>query len=71
VPLAPLRALSAATHGAASNLPQLLLFADHLDVCGCDYPATLRADVGKSHTNLQAILAEHTDEEKAWPAKPH
>ena len=48
----------------------VLLFADHLDRLRLRLSPQHFAQMwGKSHTNLQAILAEHTDEEKALARK--
>lgn len=64
-PVAPLRCLECGNAWVLpSNLPQLLLFAEHLDRLRRRLsPEHFGLLWGQSHTNLQAVLAEHTDEE--------
>ncbi|MEV0712715.1 hypothetical protein [Nocardia aurea] len=66
-PVAPLRCLECRNAWILpSNLPQLLLFADHLDQLRLRLSPQHFAQLwGQSHTNLQAVLSERTDEEKA------
>ncbi len=66
-PVAPLRCLECRNAWVLpSNLPQLLLFAGHLDRLRLRLSPQHFAQLwGQTHTNLHAILAEHTDEEKA------
>ncbi len=70
-PVAPLRCLECRNAWVLpSNLPQLLLFADHLDRLRLRISPQHFAELwGQSHTNLQAVLAERTDEEKALARK--
>jgi hypothetical protein len=70
-PVAPLRCLEC--HNAwvlPSNLPQLLLFADHLDRLRLRLsPQHFARLWGQRHANLQAVLTERTEEEKALARK--
>ena len=70
-PVAPLRCLECRNAWILpSNLPQLLLFADHLDRLRLRLSPQHFAQLwGQSHVNLQALLAERTDEEKALARK--
>ena len=70
-PVAPLRCLECRNAWVLpSNLPQLLLFADHLDRLRLRLSPQHFAELwGQSHTNLQAVLAQRTDEEKALARK--
>jgi hypothetical protein len=70
-PVAPLRCLECRNAWVLpSNLPQLLLFAGHLDRLRLRLSPQHFAHLwGQTHTNLHAILAEHTDEEKAMARK--
>ena len=70
-PVAPLRCLECRNAWVLpSNLPQLLLFADHLDRLRLRLSPQHFAELwGQSHANLQAVLAERTDEEKALARK--
>jgi hypothetical protein len=70
-PVAPLRCLECRNAWILpSDLPQLLLFADHLDRLRVRLsPQHFAALWGQTHTNLHAALAEHTDEEKALARK--
>jgi hypothetical protein len=70
-PVAPLRCLECRNAWVLpSNLPQLLLFADHLDRLRLRLSPQHFAQMwGKSHANLQAILDEHPDTEKALARK--
>ena len=70
-PVAPLRCLECRNAWVLpSNLPQLLLFADHLDLLRLRLSPQHFAQMwGQSHANLQAVLAERTDEEKALARK--
>jgi len=72
-PVAPLRCLECRNAWVLpSHLPQLLLFADHLDMDRLRMrlsPQHFAELWGQSHTNLQAVLAERTDEEKALARK--
>jgi hypothetical protein len=70
-PVAPLRCLECRNAWVLpSNLPQLLLFADHLDRLRLRLSPQHFAQMwGQSHANLQAVLAERTDEEKALARK--
>jgi len=70
-PVAPLRCLECRNAWVLpSNLPQLLLFAGHLDRLRLRLSPQHFAQLwGQTHTNLHAILAEHTDEEKALTRK--
>jgi hypothetical protein len=70
-PVAPLRCLECRNAWVLpSNLPQLLLFADHLDRLRSRLSPQHFAQLwGQSHTNLRAVLAERTDEEKALARK--
>jgi hypothetical protein len=53
-----------------SNLPQLLLFAEHLERLRLRLSPQHFAQLwGQSHANLQAVLADRTDEEKALGRK--
>lgn len=70
-PVAPLRCLECRNAWVLpSNLPQLLLFVGHLNRLRLRLSPQYFAELwGQTHTNLQAILAEHTDEEKALARK--
>jgi hypothetical protein len=70
-PVAPLRCLECRNAWVLpSNLPQLLLFADHLDRLRLRLSPRHFAQLwGQSHANLHAVLAERTDEEKALARK--
>jgi hypothetical protein len=70
-PVAPLRCLECRNAWVLpSDLPQLLLFADHLDRLRLRLSPQHFAQLwGQSHVNLQAVLAERTDEEKALARK--
>ena len=70
-PVAPLRCLECRNAWVLpSNLPQLLLFADHLDRLRLRLSPQHFAQLwGQSHANLHAVLAERTDEEKALARK--
>jgi hypothetical protein len=70
-PVAPLRCLECRNAWVLpSNLPQLLLFTGHLDRLRLRLSPQHFAELwGQTHTNLQAILAERTDEEKALARK--
>lgn len=70
-PVAPLRCLECRNAWVLpSNLPQLLLFADHLDRLRLRLSPQHFAELwGQSHTNLQAVLAQRTDEEKELARK--
>lgn len=70
-PVAPLRCLECRNAWVLpSNLPQLLLFAEHLDRLRHRLsPEHFGLLWGQSHTNLHAVLAEHTDEEIALARK--
>lgn len=70
-PVAPLRCLECRNAWILpSDLPQLLLFADHLDRLRLRLsPQHFAALWGQTHTNLHAALAEHNDEEKALARK--
>jgi hypothetical protein len=70
-PVAPLRCLECRNAWVLpSNLPQLLLFADHLDRLRLRLSPQHFAQMwGQSHANLQAVLAERSDEEKALARK--
>jgi hypothetical protein len=70
-PVAPLRCLECRNAWVLpSNLPQLLLFAEHLDRLRLRLSPQHFAQLwGQSHTNLHAVLAERTDEEKALARK--
>jgi hypothetical protein len=64
-PVAPLRCLEC-RHALVlpSNLPQLLLLADHLDRLRTRLtPQHFHALWGQSHTNLKAVLADRTPTE--------
>lgn len=69
--VAPLRCLECRNAWILpSHLPQLLLFADHLDrLRNRLSPQHFAALWGQSHVNLQAVLAQRTDEEKALARK--
>jgi hypothetical protein len=69
--VAPLRCLECRNAWVLpSHLPQLLLFADHLDRLRLRLSPQHFAQLwGQSHANLQAVLAEHTDEQKALARK--
>jgi hypothetical protein len=69
--VAPLRCLECRNAWVLpSNLPQLLLFADHLDRLRHRLaPEHFAALWGQSYVNLHAALAERTDEEKALARK--
>lgn len=69
--VAPLRCLECRNSWVLpSNLPQLLLFADHLDQLRQRLvPEHFAALWGQSHINLHHVLAERTDEEKALARK--
>ena len=69
--MAPLRCLECRNAWVLpSNLPQLLLFADHLDRVRLRLSPQHFAQMwGQSHANLQAVLAERTDEEKGLARK--
>ena len=62
-PVAPLRCLECRNAWVLpSHLPQLLLFADHLDRLRLRLSPQHFAQLwGQSHANLQAVLAERTD----------
>jgi hypothetical protein len=70
-PVAPLRCLECRNAWVLpSHLPQLLLFADYLDRLRMRLSPQHFAELwGQSHVNLQAVLAERTDEEKALARK--
>lgn len=70
-PVAPLRCLECRNAWILpSDLPQLLLFAEHLDRLRLRLSPQHFAELwGQSHANLQAVLAERTDEEKALAGK--
>lgn len=70
-PVAPLRCLECRNAWVLpSHLPQLLLFADHLDGLRPRLsPQHFASLWGQSHFNLQAVLAERTEEEKALARK--
>jgi hypothetical protein len=70
-PVAPLRCLECRNAWVLpSHLPQLLLFADHLDRLRMRLSPQHFAELwGQSHVNLQAVLAERTEEEKALARK--
>lgn len=70
-PVAPLRCLECRNAWVLpSDLPQLLLFADHLDRLRLRLsPQHFAALWGQSHTNLHAILAQRSDEEKTLARK--
>jgi hypothetical protein len=70
-PVAPLRCLECRNAWVLpSNLPQLLLFADHLNRLRLRLSPQHFAQLwGQSHANLHAVLAERTDEEKALARK--
>ncbi|MGV9868692.1 hypothetical protein [Rhodococcus koreensis] len=70
-PVAPLRCLECRNAWILpSDLPQLLLFADHLDLLRMRLsPQHFGQLWGQTHTNLHAVLAERTDEEKAMARK--
>lgn len=70
-PVAPLRCLECRNAWILpSNLPQLLLFADHLERLRLRLsPQHFGALWGQSYVNLHTALAEHTDEEKAVARK--
>jgi hypothetical protein len=70
-PVAPLRCLECRNAWVLpSNLPQLLLFAEHLDRLRLRLSPQHFAQLwGQSHTNLHAVLADRTDEEKALARK--
>ena len=70
-PVAPLRCLECRNAWVLpSDLPQLLLFADHLDRLRLRLSPQHFAQLwGQSHANLQAVLTERTDEEKALARK--
>jgi hypothetical protein len=70
-PVAPLRCLECRNAWVLpSDLPQLMLFADHLDRLRLRLSPQHFAQLwGQSHVNLQALLAERTDEEKALARK--
>jgi hypothetical protein len=70
-PVAPLRCLECRNAWVLpSHLPQLLLFTDHLDRLRLRLSPQHFAQLwGQSHANLQAVLAEHTAEEKALARK--
>jgi len=70
-PVAPLRCLECRNAWVLpSNLPQLLLFAEHLDRLRLRLSPQHFAQLwGQTHANLHAILAEHTDEENALARK--
>jgi hypothetical protein len=70
-PVAPLRCLECRNAWVLpSNLPQLLLFAEHLDRLRLRLSPQHFAQLwGQSHANLQAVLADRTDEEKALARK--
>jgi hypothetical protein len=70
-PVAPLRCLEC-RHAFVlpSNLPQLLLFAQHLrNLKNRLSPVHFHALWGQSHTNLQAILAAHSEADIALARK--
>ncbi len=70
-PVAPLRCLECRNAWVLpSDLPQLLLFADHLDRLRLRLsPEHFAALWGQSHTNLHAVLAQRSDAEKALARK--
>ncbi|RZL74695.1 MAG: hypothetical protein EOP32_33055 [Rhodococcus sp. (in: high G+C Gram-positive bacteria)] len=70
-PVAPLRCLECRNAWILpSDLPQLLLFADHLDRLRLRLsPQHFGQLWGQTHTNLHAVLADRTDEEKALARK--
>jgi hypothetical protein len=70
-PVAPLRCLECRNAWVLpSDLPQLLLFADHLEALRRRLSPQHFAELwGQSHVNLQAVLAERTEEEKALARK--
>ncbi|MEU2005387.1 hypothetical protein ACH47B_30070 [Rhodococcus sp. NPDC019627] len=70
-PVAPLRCLECRNAWILpSDLPQLLLFADHLDRLRMRLsPQHFGQLWGQTHTNLHAVLADRTDEEKALARK--
>lgn len=70
-PVAPLRCLECRNAWVLpSDLPQLLLFAEHLDRLRMRLSPQHFGELwGQSHANLQAVLAERTDEEKALARK--
>jgi hypothetical protein len=69
--VAPLRCLECRNAWVLpSHLPQLLLFAEHLDRLRDRLtPQRFAAVWGQSYVNLQAVLAERTDQEKALARK--
>lgn len=69
--VAPLRCLECRNAWILpSSLPQLLLFADHLDrLRNRLSPQHFAALWGQSYVNLHAVLAERSDEEKAVARK--
>jgi hypothetical protein len=70
-PVAPLRCLEC-RHAfiLPSNLPQLLLFSDHLEQLKLRLPPKhFHALWGQSHANLKAVLDDRTDTEKALARK--
>jgi hypothetical protein len=70
-PVAPLRCLECRNAFVLpSNLPQLLLFAEHLERLRQRLPPQhFHAAWGQSHANLRAVLADRTDAEKALARK--
>lgn len=70
-PVAPLRCLECRNAWVLpSDLPQLLLFADHLDRLRLRLsPQHFAALWGQSHTNLHAVLAQRSDDEKTLARK--
>jgi hypothetical protein len=70
-PVAPLRCLECRNAFVLpSNLPQLLLFAEHLERLQLRLPPQHFHQLwGQSHANLRAALADRTDVEKALARK--
>jgi hypothetical protein len=70
-PVAPLRCLECRNAFVLpSNLPQLLLFAEHLEQLRLRLPPRHFHEAwGQSHANLRAVLADRTDAEKALARK--